>query len=136
MPSQTTSIPHLLEREPELDALGRAVERARDGAACCLLIEGPAGVGKSRLMASGRALARDAGLRVLEARGAVRERDYAFGIARQLFEQTVGTATEEERRALLAGAAGLSGRLVGDSGPEVVAQAPTPPSRPSTACIR
>ena len=29
MPSQTTSIPHLLEREPELDALGRAVERAR-----------------------------------------------------------------------------------------------------------
>ena len=73
-------------------------------------------------MASGRALARDAGLRVLEARGAVRERDFAFGIARQLFEQTVGTATEAERRALLAGAAGLSGRLVGDAGPEVVAQ--------------
>ena len=122
MRSQTTSIPHLLEREPELDALRRAVERAHEGAGGCVLIEGPAGVGKSRLMASGRALAREAGLRVLEARGAARERDFAFGIARQLFEQTVDLASEGERRALLAGAAGLSGRLVGETGPEVVAQ--------------
>jgi DNA-binding CsgD family transcriptional regulator len=121
MPS-ATSTPHLLEREPELEALGAAVERAREGSGGCLLIEGPAGVGKSRLMASARALAQDAGLRVLEARGAARERDFAFGVARQLFEQPVGTATEEERRALLAGAAALSGRLVGDAGPEVMAQ--------------
>jgi DNA-binding CsgD family transcriptional regulator len=35
----------------------------------------------------------------------------------------LAAATEEERRALLAGAAGLSGRLVGQAGPEVVAQA-------------
>jgi DNA-binding CsgD family transcriptional regulator len=122
MRSQSTSTPHLLEREPELEALGAAVERAREGAGGCVLIEGPAGVGKSGLMASARRLAQVAGLRVLEARGATRERDFAFGVARQLFEQPVATASEEERRALLAGAAGLSGRLVGDAGPEVVAQ--------------
>ncbi len=122
MRSQPTSTPHLLEREPELEALGRAVARASSGQGCCLLIEGPAGVGKSRLLAGGRALASEAGLRVLEARGAARERDFAFGVARQLFEQTVGSAAEDERVALLAGAAALSGRLVGQAGPEVVAQ--------------
>ena len=73
-------------------------------------------------MASGRALAQDAGLSVLEARGAARERDFAFGVARQLFEQPVAAAGVEERQALLAGAAGLSGRLVGSAGPEGVAQ--------------
>ena len=84
MRSQRTSTPNLLEREPELEALGAAVARAAEGTGGCLLIEGPAGVGKSRLMASGRALAQDAGLSVLEARGAARERDFAFGVARQL----------------------------------------------------
>jgi DNA-binding CsgD family transcriptional regulator len=116
------STPHLLEREPELRALGGAVERAREGRGACLLVEGPAGVGKSRLMASARGLAEDAGLRVLEARGAARERDFPFGVARQLFEHPVAAASEDERRELLAGAAALSGRLVGDAGPEVVAQ--------------
>ena len=109
MRSQRTSTPHLLEREPELDALGRAVARAREGSGGCLLIEGPAGVGKSGLMASGRALAQEAGLRVFEARGAARERDFAFGVARQLFEQTVAAASDGERQALLAGAAGAVG---------------------------
>jgi DNA-binding CsgD family transcriptional regulator len=122
MRSETTSIPHLLEREPELEALGAAVERTREGGGCCLVIEGPAGVGKSRLVASGRALAQEAGLSVLEARGAAREREFAFGVARQLFEQPVDEADEEERRALLAGAAGLSARLVGQAGPELAAQ--------------
>ena len=122
MRSQRTSTPHLLEREPELDALAGAVSRTREGSGGCLLIEGPAGVGKSGLMASGRALAQEAGLRVFEARGAARERGFAFGVARQLFEQPVAATSDGERQALLAGAAGLSERLVGDGGPEVVAQ--------------
>jgi DNA-binding CsgD family transcriptional regulator len=122
MRSKTTSIPHLLEREPELEALGGALARTREGAGGCVLIEGPPGVGKSRLLASARALAADAGLRVFEARGAVLEHEFAFGVARQLFEQPVSAASEDERQALLAGAAGLAGRLVGQTGPEVVAQ--------------
>ena len=53
----------------------------------------------------------------------MRERDFAFGVARQLFEQPVAAwRAKRSAQALLAGAAGLSGRLVGDAGPEVVAQ--------------
>jgi DNA-binding CsgD family transcriptional regulator len=122
MRSKTTSIPHLLEREPELEALGNALARTREGAGGCLLIEGPAGVGKSRLLASARALAADAGLRVFEARGAVLEHEFAFGVARQLFEYPVSAASDDEREELLAGAAGLAGRVVGQAGPEVMAQ--------------
>jgi DNA-binding CsgD family transcriptional regulator len=122
MRSKTTTIPDLLEREPELEALDDALARTRDGTGGCLLIEGPAGVGKSRLLASARARAAESGLRVLEARGAALERDFGFGVARQLFEQPLSAATEDERQALLAGAAGLAGRLVGQAGPEVMAQ--------------
>jgi DNA-binding CsgD family transcriptional regulator len=82
------------------------------------VIEAPAGVGKSRLVRRVRQLARDAGLEVLDARGAVLEREFAFGVARQLFEQRVAAATERERDALFAGAAGLSRRLLGQEGPE------------------
>ena len=114
-----TSIPDLLERERELEALREAVARTCEGAGSAVLIEARAGVGKSRLMASARALARDAGLEVLEARGAVLERELAFGVARQLFEQRVSSATEAERDALFAGAAGLSRRLLGHEGPEL-----------------
>jgi hypothetical protein len=60
---------------------------------------------------------------MLVARGALLEREFAFGVVRQLFEQELGAATQSERRALLAGAAGLSGRLLGQTGPEVLAQA-------------
>lgn len=119
MGSQTTSIPTLLERERELEALGEAVARTREGAGGALLIEAPAGVGKSRLVASARVLGREAGLRVLEAYGAVLEQEFAFGVARQLFEHPVSAASEAERDALFAGAAGLSRRLLGHEGPEV-----------------
>ena len=117
MGSQTTSIPALLERESELEELAMAVAGAREGAGRVVLVVGPAGVGKSRLLASVRASASEAGLQVLGARGAVLERDFAFGIARQLFEQTVLAATGAERQALFAGAAGLAEHLVGEGGP-------------------
>ena len=117
MGSQTTFIPALLERERELEELARAMAGAREGAGRVVLVEGPAGVGKSRLLANVRASAREAGLQVLAARGAVLERDFAFGVARQLFEQTVLAATGAQRQALLAGAAGLAERLVGAGGP-------------------
>ena len=119
MRTQPTSIPDLLERERELNALGDAVARTREGVGSALLIEAPAGVGKSRLVASARALAREAGLRVLEARGAVLEREFAFGVARQLLEQPVSAATEAQRDVLFAGAAGLSSRLLGQEGPQL-----------------
>jgi Rad3-related DNA helicase len=113
MRTQTSPNPDLLEREPELEALAGAVARTHEGAGRCLVIEAPAGVGKSRLVAGARALARDAGLQVLEARGSVLEREFAFGVARQLFEQPVSDATPAERDGLFASAAALARRRVG-----------------------
>jgi DNA-binding CsgD family transcriptional regulator len=119
MLTETSPNPDLLERESELEALVEAIARTHEGAGRSLVIEAPPGVGKSRLLTGARALARDAGLQVLEARGAVLEREFAFGVARQLFEQPVSIVTEQERDALFAGAAGLSRRLLGHEGSEV-----------------
>jgi DNA-binding NarL/FixJ family response regulator len=79
----------LLERERELAALREAVAGAAEGGPGLLVIEGPAGIGKTRLLAEGRRVAEESGSRVLLARGGELERELAFGIVRQLFEQEV-----------------------------------------------
>jgi DNA-binding CsgD family transcriptional regulator len=108
----------LLERERELDTLRAALARARGGSGSVLLVEAPAGTGKSALLARVRTEARQLGLRVLEARGAVLERDFAFGVVRQLFEHELKTLAAAEREAVLAGAAGLAAELLDDSARE------------------
>jgi DNA-binding CsgD family transcriptional regulator len=95
----------LLEREREVSALEGAVSGV---AGQLLFVEGPPGVGKTRLVAGARAAARGAGVTVLEARGAELEREFAFGVARQLLEPTVLAAGDDE---LFAGAAGVARRL-------------------------
>jgi DNA-binding CsgD family transcriptional regulator len=77
----------LFERERELANLREAVAGAAEGRPGLVAIEGPAGIGKSRLLAEGRRLARDAGARVLYARGGELEQELAFGVVRQLFER-------------------------------------------------
>ena len=42
----------LLERERELGAIERLIDEAEDGRGRVALIEGPAGIGKSRLLAT------------------------------------------------------------------------------------
>jgi DNA-binding CsgD family transcriptional regulator len=79
----------LLEREAELDALQTVVSEAAAGQARVVVVEGSGGIGKTRLLAEAGALAAQAGLRVLSARGGEFEREFAFGIVRQLFEPAV-----------------------------------------------
>nr|MDQ5808316.1 AAA family ATPase [Actinomycetota bacterium] len=76
----------LLERDAELAVLDDLVAGAGRGEGRLVLVEGPAGIGKSRLLAEARARARAAGLRVLAARGGELEREFAYGVVRQLFE--------------------------------------------------
>lgn len=76
-------------------------------------IEGPAGVGKTRLLASAREIAAEHGLVSLVARGGRLEREFAFGIVRQLFERHVGSLAPKDSRRALEGAAGLAAPLVG-----------------------
>jgi DNA-binding CsgD family transcriptional regulator len=100
----------LVERERELDALGRVLDAARRGNGGAAVVEGPAGIGKSRLLAAAAASAEY--LQVLRARASELERDFPFGVVRQLFEPLLFVANREERQRLLAGAGGLAERVL------------------------
>jgi DNA-binding CsgD family transcriptional regulator len=90
----------LFEREDELALLRGVVAAAADGAAGVIAIEGPAGIGKTRLLSEARQLAAGAGARVLTARCGELEQGLAFGVVRQLFERLVA-----QEPSLLEGAA-------------------------------
>ena len=70
----------MLERVRQLGTLQELVRRADDADAVVALIEGPAGIGKSRLLAAAREMAGAAGFRVLTARGSDLEQEFAFGV--------------------------------------------------------
>jgi DNA-binding CsgD family transcriptional regulator len=93
----------LLERERELASLDALIAEAAAGEGHVGLVEGPAGIGKTRLVAEAKSRAADAGLRVLTARGGELEREFAFGVVHQLFGPAL--ADEEVRAATLTGAA-------------------------------
>ena len=107
----------LFERETELAALSQALAAARSGAGGLVVFEGPAGIGKSRLLAEARAMADTLGMAVLSARGIDLERDAPFGIAADLFAAVLrdgGLARAEpagERARLLSGQAALAAAL-------------------------
>ena len=103
----------LLERDRELERIGGCLERARQGHGGALVVEGPAGIGKTLLLAAGRDLAEREGFRVLRARGAELERGFAFGVVRQLVEPVVVAASGQERTVLLDGPPGLAASLLG-----------------------
>lgn len=93
----------LLEREGELEALRVFVRDAGETTPRLALIEGPAGIGKTALLAEAKRLAEGDGIRVLSARGSQLEREFPFGVVRQLFEPLLVGARERKR--LLGGAA-------------------------------
>jgi DNA-binding CsgD family transcriptional regulator len=101
-----TQLAPLVERELELETVERLLAGARAGSGGAVVFEGPAGIGKSSLLAAARRTAGE--LRVLSARGSELEGELPFGIVRQLLEATVVTSGTEERDALLAGAAALA----------------------------
>lgn len=102
---RTTPLSLLLGRDPELATLRAALRDAVAGRGRPILVEGTAGAGKSALMAAACGQARSAGMRVLTARGSEMEREFGFGVVRQLFERTLSEASAEHREQLLAGAA-------------------------------
>ena len=55
----------LLERDRELASLEALIDDAAGGAARLALVEGPAGIGKTRLVGEARRLGAEAGFRVL-----------------------------------------------------------------------
>jgi DNA-binding CsgD family transcriptional regulator len=105
----------LLEREHELEALEAAISAAAGSTASLVLVEGPAGIGKSQLLAEARTLGEEYDLAVRSARGSELERDFPFGVVRQLFESLL--VAEEDRSRLLAGVAEAAAPVFGEGVP-------------------
>jgi DNA-binding CsgD family transcriptional regulator/tetratricopeptide (TPR) repeat protein len=101
----------VLERDGELAVLSAAGLAAGAGHGALVLVEGPAGIGKTALLhaACSRPPAPD--LRILTARGLALERGFGYGIVRQLIEPVRAAAGPGEWETLLDGAAGLAVRV-------------------------
>jgi DNA-binding CsgD family transcriptional regulator len=123
--------PALLERTEELRRIESALARSREGSGSLLVIEGPAGIGKTAVLAAGCAAAESQGMRLLRSRGAQLEREFAFGVVRQLLEPPLAEAPPLQRTDLLQGAAGVAAELLGLPGAEAngygMAVGPDPP---------
>jgi DNA-binding CsgD family transcriptional regulator len=102
-----------LERDTALALIDRRLRDAIAGRGSLLLVEGPAGIGKTRLVLAAGRHGRELGLTTLNARGSELEQDFAYGLVRQLFEVPLVAASPPERAELLAGAARHAARLFG-----------------------
>ncbi|MFJ9564556.1 BTAD domain-containing putative transcriptional regulator [Streptomyces fuscichromogenes] len=99
----------LVDRGPQLAELCDSLRSAVVGKPRVVVIEGPAGIGKSRLLGEVAGLAAGEGVTTLTATGSRREKDYGYGAVRQLFERMVSGSGES----LLAGAAVAAGAVFG-----------------------
>ena len=95
----------LYERERELQQAAAELGAAAAGAGRVLVIEGQAGIGKSRLLGEVERLAEERGFDVYSACGMELEREFAYGVVRQLFEYRVHRLPLAERARLFTGAA-------------------------------
>jgi DNA-binding CsgD family transcriptional regulator len=108
----------LIERRSELATIRQLLGQVRAGAGAIALVEGSPGVGKTSLIAVATEIAREQGLAVAKARGSELERDFAFGVVRQLYEPLLDDLPDAKRNEVFAGAAGLARRLVESREPE------------------
>ena len=110
----------LLERDAELAALAARLDGAGTGGGALMVVEGPAGIGKTSLLAATAQAAREREMTLLHARGAPLEQTFSFGIARQLLEPVRASCGRAEWAELTAGAAALAARALeapaGDGG--------------------
>jgi DNA-binding CsgD family transcriptional regulator len=105
----------LLDRGAESDALEQLLADAAAGNGAVVVLEGPAGIGKTALVRRQTELAREQGLRVLRATGSELETGFPFGVARQLLERTLDGLTENDRALLLSGPAALADQVLGSA---------------------
>ena len=119
----------LYERERELEQAAADLDAVAAGAGRVLVIEGQAGIGKSSVMGEVAGLAAERGFEIFSACGMDLERDYSYGIVRQLFEHHVHHMEPGERARLFRGAAGLAESLLLRTDPPAAAPAETPEDR-------
>jgi tetratricopeptide (TPR) repeat protein len=105
LPGHTASDGGLLERDEDLDRCSAVLDAVRARVGATVLVEGPAGIGKSQLVAQVCTEAAVRGIVPLAVRGNQRDQTMAFGAARTLLARWVAGHGERERRTLFAGAA-------------------------------
>src|SRR5512132_2152077 len=125
----------LLERSEELARIESALADARTGRGRFVVVEGPAGIGKTALLAAVRTVAAEDGMRVLRSRATEMETNFGFGVVRQLFERPLAEASEPERADLLQGAAGVAAGLLGLPGAPPADAPPSSGVDPSFAIL-
>ena len=94
----------LVDRDREMAVLRAMVDDLEEGRSGCLLVEGTAGIGKTRLLDEVRTLAVGAGLTARSARSSALEQGFDFEVVRQLFGAEVeDVVRRSERFAVLGG---------------------------------
>ena len=112
----------VLEREEELLTADGALRAAERGAGSVLILDGPAGIGKTSLLAAIAHRAQRRQLVCLWATGGERERDLEWSVVRSLFAGVVDALSDRARAEFERGAARLALRLVeGLASPEAPA---------------
>lgn len=101
-----SSASEILERDGELERIADALDSAGKGAGRVVVVEGVAGIGKTRLIQEARELARQRGFGRLQATGDETETALAWGVVRQMVERSVSRYSGEVRAAILDGPAG------------------------------
>ena len=97
----------LLERDREIEAITRAVRGGIRSDGQMLLIEGPSGIGKSRLLSAAHAIGEDLGAEVLITCGGELEQEFPLGLALRLLENRIARASKVELDAMFRGHAAL-----------------------------
>ena len=121
-------MPALLDRDVEMRELSRRLAAVRSGAGRVIVVEGPAGIGKSTLLEAATAIARGDGAEVLRARCSPLEQQAPWGTAQQLLEPLRRRPGWDD---LLVGAAGLAERALAPGPVE-----PAPPGEAMHAAVR
>lgn len=97
----------LLERDSELEQAAEALAGAIDGRGAVLLVEGPAGIGKTRVARAVADAAISRGFDVHWARGDELERGFAYGVLRQLLLSMLDRLDPVDHATVLKGPASL-----------------------------
>src|SRR5829696_1488732 len=106
-----------IERDAETALIARALSDAAGGEGRLVVVEGPAGIGKTRLLTDAQALAKEQGFGRLRAVGDEPERSLPWGVVRQMGERSLLRYGGEVRERILAGPAGAALRAL-DEVPE------------------
>jgi DNA-binding CsgD family transcriptional regulator len=113
-PVTTIDAAPLIERAVEIEVLDGMVRCLAEGDGGVVVLDAPAGLGKTALLEHTALAAADAGCLVRHAAPGPLERHFPFGVVRALLEAPLREASEDERAQLLDGAAAPAGTLLLD----------------------